>query len=78
MELKTLPIPKRYFTEAQAVEYTTMSRVTLKEARDLNVLPYRRYGKKIIYERIHLDAWVDSFELHINGIIKNKENRRVT
>ena len=73
MELKTLPIPKDFLTESEAVKYTTMSKVTLLAARNANKLPFRKYGKKIIYEQKHLKEWVESFELHINGKIKNKK-----
>jgi hypothetical protein len=72
MELKCLPIPKDFLTEPEAVKYTTMSRDTLREARDTNKLPYRRYGKKVIYEQRHLKEWVESFELYINGKVRNK------
>jgi len=61
---------KRWFAEKEAVVYTSFSTETLREARDLNKLPFRKKGTKIIYEKKDLDAYMEGLELHKNGKIK--------
>ena len=61
---------KRWFADKEAVVYTSFSTETLREARDLNQLPYRKSGTKIIYEKKDLDAYMEKLDLHINGRIK--------
>jgi len=62
---------KRWLSETEALVYTTFCRNTLREARDLNKIPYRRLGKKIIYERKDLDAFMESLDLYKDGFIKS-------
>jgi hypothetical protein len=62
---------KRWFDETEACVYTTFGRDKLREARDLNQLPFRKYGsKKIIYEKKDLDAYMEKLDLHKDGKIK--------
>lgn len=61
---------KRWFADKEAVVYTTFSTETLREARDLNQIPFRKFGTKIIYERKDLDAYMEKLDLHINGRVK--------
>ena len=61
---------KRWFAEKEAVVYTSFSTETLREAIDLNKLPFRKKGTKIIYEKKDLDAYMEGLELHKNGKIK--------
>ena len=64
---------KDFLNEEEACVFTTLGKDTLREARDLNKLPFHKYGRKIIYEKEHLREWVKSFELHINGKVKNRK-----
>lgn len=61
---------KRWFAEKEAVVYTSFSTETLREARDLNQLPFRKKGAKIIYEKKDLDAYMESLDLHKDGRIR--------
>jgi len=62
---------KRWFSEAEALVYTTFCRNTLRDARDANKLPFRKLGaKKVIYEKKDLDAYMEGLELHKDGKIK--------
>lgn len=61
---------KRWFAEKEAVVYTSFSTETLREARYLNKLPFRKKGTKIIYEKKDLDAYMEGLELHKDGKIK--------
>jgi len=61
---------KRWFAEKEAVVYTSFSTETLREAIDLNKLPFRKKGTKIIYEKKDLDAYMEGLELHKDGKIK--------
>lgn len=66
---------KRWLDEQEACVYTTFCKDTLRDARDLNKLPYRLYGngkrKRIIYDRKDLDSYMESLEHHINGRVRN-------
>lgn len=61
---------KRWFAEKEAVAYTSFSTETLREARDLLQLPFRKKGTKIIYEKKDLDAYMEKLDLHINGRVR--------
>jgi len=61
-----------FLNTKEAIQYTKVCADKLREARDTNQLPYHKIGRVIIYERIHLKAWVLSSELHIDGKIKKK------
>lgn len=67
---------KRWFAEKEAVVYTSFSTETLREARDLNQLPFRKKGTKIIYEKKDLDAYMESLELHKDGRIRTYKKQR--
>ena len=61
------PVAKRGFTTAQAAEYIGMSTSYLRKARmqardDLDAPPHTRIagGRKIVYLRENLDAWLDA------------------
>lgn len=58
---------KRWLSEEEAVAYTTLGRDTLREARDMNQIPFRKKGRKIVYDRKHLDEWIERFDYHRNG-----------
>ena len=60
----------------EAVCYTSVSDVTLKEARELNQLPYHKLGSKYLYRPIDLKVWVESLPYHINGVIKNNKTKK--
>jgi len=66
---------KRWFAEKEAVVYTSFSTETLREARNLNQLPFRKKGTKIIYEKKDLDAYMESLELHKDGKIKTYKRK---
>lgn len=61
---------KRWFAEKEAVVYTSFSTETLREARDMNHIPFRKKGTKIIYEKKDLDAYMERLELHKDGKIR--------
>ena len=61
---------KRWFSEKEAVIYTSFSTETLRQARDLNQITFRKKGTKIIYEKKDLDAYMECLDFHKNGKIK--------
>ncbi|MEI8087248.1 MAG: hypothetical protein WCG93_13650 [Paludibacter sp.] len=74
---------KRWFTTEEACIYTTFGDDKLLEARDLHLLPFRKYGpKKVIYEKKDLDALMEKLEFHIDGKIKagkfNSQKKKIS
>jgi excisionase family DNA binding protein len=63
---------KRWFDETEACVYTTFGRDTLRELRETNRIPFRKMGKKIVYERSHLDQYMETLELHNKGKIRTE------
>jgi hypothetical protein len=61
---------KRWLDEQEAEIYTSFGKDTLREKRDLNLLPFRREGRKIIYEKRHLDEMMEKLEYCHNGLIR--------
>jgi hypothetical protein len=57
--------------EQEAIVYTSLSRESLRIERESNRLPFRKYGNKKIYDRIHLDKLMESLPFYINGRVKN-------
>jgi len=49
---------KRWSSNKEAMIHTTFCNETLREARDLNQLPYLGKDKKIICEKEDLDAYL--------------------
>jgi len=60
----------------EAVCFTSVGVDTLREARDLNQLPYHTLGRNILYRPIDLKNWVESLPYHVNGIVKNSTVKR--
>jgi len=52
---------KRWLSDREARIYTTLGKDTLLQARDTKQLPYRKMGSRVIYERIHLDQWMEKY-----------------
>lgn len=53
---------KRWLDESEAEAYTTLCRDTLRELRQTRKLLFRSIGKKIIYDRNHLDAFIEKIK----------------
>ena len=66
---------KRWMDEQEACVYTTFCSNTLREMRDLNLLPYRKEGRKTIYEKRHLDEMMEKLEYHVNGKVRNCKSK---
>lgn len=67
---------KRWLSEDEAVLYTTFGKDSLRNARDLHQLPYRKFGKRrIVYERVDLDDFMEKLEHHKNGKVKKTKNK---
>lgn len=49
---------KTWLSENEAIVYTSLSRPTLRKARQSGKLPYRIMMGKIIYDRIDIDNWI--------------------
>ena len=60
----------------EAVCFISVSVDTLKQATDLNQLPYHKLGRKKLYRPIDLKNWVESLPYHINGVIKNNKTKK--
>lgn len=67
---------KRWFDEKEACAYVTFGRDKLRELRETNRIPYRKMGKKIVYERSHLDQYMETLELHNNGKVRTEMKRK--
>jgi excisionase family DNA binding protein len=66
---------KRWMSEDEACTYTSLSRRTLFEARELRHIPYRLLGRKVVYDRIDLDTYMERLELHKDGRIRRALNK---
>jgi hypothetical protein len=53
---------KRWLDEQEAIIYTSLCRDTLRELRNERKIPFRNIGKKIIYEKKHLDAFFEKIK----------------
>ncbi|MDH6354682.1 excisionase family DNA binding protein [Dysgonomonas sp. PH5-45] len=67
---------KRWLSETEACLYTSFGVDTLRDARDMNKLPFRKMGKRIIYEKKDLDTFMEQLEFHKNGTIRNEKRVR--
>lgn len=63
MDRKTETLPKKYLSEKEVCEYTTLSRPKILEARDMRQLKYRQIGGRLVYDIAHVDQWIESMEL---------------
>lgn len=66
---------KRWMSEEEACRYTTFCADTLRAARDLRQIPYRKMGRKVVYDRIDLDTYMERLELHKDGRIRRALNK---
>lgn len=64
-------IEKRWLSETEARIYTTFCTDTLRDARDKNKLPFRKLGRRVIYDKKDLDTFMENLEYHKNGRVKN-------
>jgi lipoate-protein ligase B len=64
-------VNKIWLSEAEAVNYTSLSRTTLQESRDTGKITYRTFGRKIIYNRLDLDKFIE----RNTELIKSVEDR---
>lgn len=69
---------KRWMDEQEAEIYTTMCTDILRKKREENVLPFRKLGRKIIYEKRDLDEMMDNLEMHIDGKVRKERKRNRT
>ncbi len=63
MDRPTAPLPKKYLSEKEVCNYTTLSRPKILEARDMKKLKFRTIGNRIVYDIAHVDEWIESIEL---------------
>ena len=54
-----LVVDKVWLSEKEAVFYTSLSRTTLQECRDQGKITHRMYGRKVIYNRVDLDNFIE-------------------
>lgn len=67
----TITVDKIWLSEDEAVKYTSLCRKTLQKSRDTGKITYRTYGRKIIYNRIDLDKFIE----RNTDLIKSVEDR---
>ena len=51
--------PKRWLTVAQAAEYLSVTKYTIRDAVWSGTLPYLRAGKRFVFDRLDLDEWAE-------------------
>lgn len=66
-----IAVDKIWMSEKEAVVYTSLSRTTLQESRDKGKITHRLFGKKIIYNRIDLDNFIE----RNTDLIKSTDDR---
>ncbi|WP_101690689.1 helix-turn-helix domain-containing protein [Dysgonomonas massiliensis] len=49
-----------WLSERKAVEYTSLSRETLRQARNGGRLTFYQFGKKVLYQKEDLDNYIRS------------------
>ena len=55
----SVAIDKIWLSEKEAADYTSLSYQTIKKERLEGNISYRAYGRKIIYNRIDLDKFIE-------------------
>lgn len=56
----------RYLTKAQAQTYTGLSERTLDYARERGELPFFRVGKRVLFKRSEIDAWLEKHRVGVD------------
>jgi excisionase family DNA binding protein len=52
-------VEQQFLTKSQAQTYTSLSERTLDYARERGELAFYRHGKRILFKKVELDAWME-------------------
>lgn len=52
-------VEQQYLTKAQAQTYTSLSERTLDYARERGELTFYKHGKRVLFKKADLDAWME-------------------
>ena len=69
--MKDTDVELVWLSEAKAVKYTSLSRKTLFSAREAGKITYRIMGRRILYKKSDLDAFIE----RNSDLIKSVEDR---
>lgn len=60
-DMKTIiqTVEQQYLTKIQAQTYTGLSERTLDYARERRELTFYKHGKRVLFKRSDLDAWME-------------------
>lgn len=71
---------KVWFSEKEAVIYTSLSRATLLQLRNEGKVTYRTFGRKIVYKNTDLDSCIErntDLFLSAEDCFKNYKHKKV-
>ena len=54
-----MTIEQNFLTKAQATVYTSLSARSLDYARERQEIPFYKKGKRVLFKRADLDAWME-------------------
>lgn len=52
-------VPKIWLSEKEAIVYSSLSRETLRVAREQSQITYRLFGRKVIYKTSDIDNFIE-------------------
>jgi len=59
-------VEQQYLTKAQACVYTALSERTLDYARERGELTFYKHGKRVLFKRGDLDAWMERHRANVD------------